>query len=183
MMMIRPLVTGLLAISLCACAGDPNKQANDAHDGELASQRKATESNAEQRSESRVNAAEVMREKTDATATGSAATQDRVSADAKLSEARAIFRAKATERLEKVDARITELKALIANARARATTASRDALKVVDTQRSIVTRELDQLPRTENDEWNTAKTSLETQLDTLEGLVKKVGTEVERFKK
>ena len=182
-MMNRLFVTGLLATALFACAADPNKQANDAHDAELASQRKATETGAEQRSESRVNAAEVVRENTVATAGGTEASQESAAAGAKMKESRDVFRAKATARLEKLDARTAELKANIERARGQATTASRDALKTIETQRSMATRDLDQLPRVANEEWSRAKSSLDTQLDTLEGLVKKVATEAERFKK
>jgi len=177
------LGAGLLAMGLFACAGDPNKQANDAHDSELKSERKQTQSTADERRETRVTAAEAERSATEANASGSAAAQDRVSADAKLTEARDVFRAKATGRLEKVDARTSELRQLVDRAGAKASTASRDALKTVDTQRSLVTRELDQLPKRANDEWDHAKTSLETQLDDLEGLVKKAANEVSKFKK
>ena len=177
------LVAGFFSFSLFACAGDPNKQAEDAHDAELKSERKQLQNNADDRSDTRVKAAEVQRENTEATASGSSATKDRASADAKLTEARDVYRAKATERLEKVDARTVELKALVDKAGGKAPTASRDSLKTVDTQRSMVTRELDQLPRVTNDTWQQAKTSLDTQLDSLEGLVKKAAVEVEKIKK
>ena len=173
----------LVSTTLLACAGDPNKKADDAHDAELKSERKEQQASADERGDTRIKAAEVQRENTEATATGSSANKDRTSADAKLTEARDIYRAKATERLEKVDARTSELKALVDKAGGKATTSSRDALKTVDTQRSIVTRELEQLPRVANDSWQQAKTSLDGQLDNLEGLAKKAANEVDKFKK
>jgi len=168
---------------LGACASDPNKQANDAHDAELASQRKATQERADDRSDTRVRAAEVQRDDTAASASGPSATRDRTAADANLTEARAVYRAKATERLEKIDARIAELKALVAKAGAKATTASHDALRTVDSQRPMVTGQLDKLPHVANDDWKSAKESLDAQLDTLEGLTKKAGDQVDKFKK
>lgn len=177
------LGAGLFTLGLFACAGDPNKQANDAHDGELKSERKQLEKTADDRSGTRVTAAEGQRNESEANASGTPAAKERVDADAKLTEAREIYRAKATGRLEKLDARTSELKQLVDRAGGKASTASRDALKTVETQRSLVTRELDLLPKQANDDWDHAKTSLETQLDILEGLVKKVASEVGKFKK
>jgi hypothetical protein len=179
----RLFAAGLFSISVFACASDPSKQANDAHDAELKSDRKQLQSEADQRSDVRVNAAEAQRDNTEATATGTKAGKASTVADANLTEARAVYRAKATERLEKADARTTELKALVDKAGGKATTASRDALKTVETQRGMVTRELDQIPTVGNDAFNHAKTSLDTQLDSLEGLVKKAADEVGKFKK
>ena len=177
------LGAGLFTLGLFACAGDPNKQANDAHDGELKSERKQLENTADNRSGTRVTAAEGERNASEANASGSPATKDRIDADAKLTEARDIYRAKATGRLEKLDARTSELKQLVDRAAGKASTASRDALKTVETQRGLVTRELDLLPKQANDDWDRAKTSLDTQLDNLEGLVKKAANEVSKFKK
>jgi hypothetical protein len=142
---------GLFSLSAFACASDPNKQASDAHDAELKSERKQEQANADQRGDLRVNAAEAERGNTTATATGTPAAKKETAADAKLAEARAIHRAKATERLEKTDARVNELKALVTKAGPKATTASRDALTTVDAQHGMVTRELDQLPNVPND--------------------------------
>lgn len=176
------LGAALFTLGLFACA-DPNKQANDAHDSELKSERKQMENTADDRKGARVTAAEGQRNDSEANATGSPAKKDRIDADAKLTEARDVYRAKATARLEKLDARTSELKQLVDRAGGKASTASRDALKTVETQRGLVTRELDLLPKQANDDWDHAKTSLDTQLDNLEGLVKKAGSEVDKFKK
>jgi hypothetical protein len=195
MMTKRPLLlAGLLSISLCslvACAGDPSKQADDAHDAELKAQRKDNQNTADDRGEARVDAAEMQRKNTDAVATGNSsatATANNAStnatlADAKLTEARDIARAKATERLEKLDAKTSELRQRVDKAGGKAPTSSRDALRTVDTQRSLVTAALDQFPRVSNDDFKQAKTSLDTQLDILDGLVKKADTEVGKIKK
>lgn len=180
----RPLLAaGFLSVFVFACASDPNKQADDAHNAELKSERKQEQQNADNRSESRVNAAEVQRDNTEAKATGTSATKDRINADAKLTEARAIYRAKATERLEKADAKTAELKALVDKAGAKATTASRDSLKTVETHRTTVTGDLAQLPQVPNENWEGAKTSLDGKLDSLEALVKKAASDVDKFKK
>jgi len=179
----RLLLAGILPLSLLmACAADPAKDANDAHNAELKAERKTVQNTADDRSEQRVAAAEVVRENTVATAGGTEASKDSAGADAKLTEAQTVYRAKATERLEKVDAKTSELKQLIDKAGAKATTSSRDSLKTVDTQRTMVTKELEQLPRVANDNWKQATKSLDAQLDTLEGLVKKTANEVGKFK-
>jgi hypothetical protein len=184
MMTTRLLLgAGLFTMGLLACAGDPNKQANDAHDAELKSERKQVQNTADDRSDARITNAEAQRSATEANAGGTSASQNSVAADAKMTEARDVYRAKATGRLEKLDARTSELRQLVDRAGGKATTASRDALKTVDTQRSLVTRELDLLPKLANDDWDKGKTSLDTQLDNLEGLIKKAANEVGKFKK
>lgn len=174
---------GLFSMALFACAGDANKQADDAHDAELKAQRKQIQGTAEERGDQRVAAAEHQRDTTEATAGGSSASQNRAGADAKMIESRDIARAKFTERLEKADAKTSELKSRVDKAGGKAPTAARDALNTVATQRSLVTRELDLLPKVSNDDFAKAKTSLETQLDNLEGLVKRAADEVDKIKK
>jgi hypothetical protein len=177
------VLAGLISVSALACASDPNKQASDAHDAELSSQRKQTQDNAEVRSDTRIQAAEIQRKNTEGSAQGTPATQDRTSADAKLTEARAVYRSKATERFEKLNARTEELKLLANKAGSKAPTSSRDALATVETQRAMVAHDLEQLPQIVNDDWSKATTHLDAQLDTLESLVKKAGTEVGKSKK
>ena len=63
------LGAGLFTLGLFACAGDPNKQANDAHDGELKSERKQIENTADDRSATRVTAGEGQRNESEANAT------------------------------------------------------------------------------------------------------------------
>lgn len=170
-------------MAMFACAGDPAKQANDAHDAELKAERKQTQNTSDDRSESRVNAAEAQRDQTDANASGTSAKKDRVEADSKMTEARTVYRAKSTERLEKADAKTAELKALVEKAGGKAPTAARDSLRTVETQRSLVTQEIDRLTKVSNEDFKAAQTSLDTQLDNLEGLVKKSSDEVGKIKK
>ena len=182
----RLVLVGILPLCfslVSGCASDPNKEANDAHTAELKSERKQVQATADQRADQRVANAEVIRENTAATATGTTASKDSTEADAKLTEARTVYRAKATERLEKADAKTSELKQLVDRAGAKATTSSRDSLQTVNTQRAMVTKQIDQLPRVENDNWQNAKARLDAELDTLEGLVKKASDEVGKFKK
>ena len=177
------VLAALLSTALFACAGDPNQKAEDAHDAQLKTERKQQENAADNRSDARVNAAEVQKDTTTANASGTPAMKKTTAADAKMTEARSVARAKATERLEKVDARVVELKALLDKAGPKATTSARDSLQTVMTQRSMVTNELDRLPSVADDQFEGAKTNLSTQLDALEGLVKKAGTELDKSKK
>ncbi len=177
------LLSALLSTAIFACGSDPNKQAEDAHDSQLKSERKQQENAADNRSDARVNAAEVQKDQTTANASGTPAMKKTTAADAKMTEARQVARAKATERLEKVDARIGELKALVDKAGAKAPTSARDSLQTVMTQRSMVTNELDKLPNVSDDQFGNATKNLDLQLDTLDGLVKKAGTETDKIKK
>ena len=185
MMIKRPILVGFLSLSICsvvACAGDPAKQADSAHDAELKSERKETQGEADDRGDTRVKAAEAQRDNTDANAGGGTA-GSATKADAKMTEARDVARAKSTERLEKLDAKTSELKQLVDKAGGKAPTAARDSLKTVETQRGIVTTALDQFPKVSNDDFKQAKSNLDAQLDVLEGLVKKATTEVGKIKK
>jgi hypothetical protein len=177
------LLSALLSTALFACASNPNKDAEDAHDAQLKSERKQQENAADNRSDARVTAAEVKQENTAASATGTPAMQKSTAADAKMTEARSVARAKATERLEKADARSKELKALVDKAGPKAPTSARDSLQTVATQRSMVANELGRLPTVTDDQFDNAKNNLSLQLDTLENLVKKAGDEVDKIKK
>ncbi len=177
------LLSVLLSTAVFACASDPNKAANDAHDEQLKSERNQAQSNADHRSDVKVNAAEVRQENTTDNATGTPAMKNTTEANAKMTEARTVARAKATERLEKVDARIVELKALVDKAGPKAPTSARDSLKTVATQRGLVTNELGRLPTVTDDQFRNATDNLDKQLDTLEGLVKNAGTEVDKIKR
>ncbi len=180
-MITRALLAAAFATAVFACASDPAKKADDAHDAQLKTERKQEENSAENRSDARVNAAEVQR---DNAAPRTAGTKDSATAaDAKLQAARDVYRAKATERLEKVDARTVELKQLVTKAGAKASTASRDSLATVDTQRSMVATDLAQFPSVANDDFEKAKSSIDQKLDALEGLVKKAAKDVDAFKK
>lgn len=181
---LRPLLsTVLFSTLLLACAGDPVRKADDAHDAEMAANRRSSQAGADNRGDAREKAAEMDRQNSQVNATGPEATRDRTTADAKLTEARAVYRSKATEKFDKIDARTNELKAIVARAGAKAPTSSRDALATVDTQRGIVAGEIAALPRVANDDWDRAKNQLDNQLDTLDGLVKRAATEVDKQKK
>ena len=76
-----------------------------------------------------------------------------------------------------------ELKALVDKAGPKAPTSARDSLKTVATQRGLVTNELGRLPTVTDDQFRNATDNLDKQLDTLEGLVKNAGTEVDKIKR
>lgn len=177
------LLSVLLSTAVFACASDPNKAANDAHDEQLKTERNQAQNAADKRSDVKVNAAEMQQERTADNAAGTPAMKKTTAADSKMTEARTVARAKATERLEKVDARIVELKSLVAKAGPKAPTSASDSLRTVATQRGMVTNELDRLPTISDDQFRNATDNLDKQLDTLEGLVKNAGTEVDKIKK
>lgn len=181
------LITCLVVtLASVGCASDPNKNASDAHDAELKAQREQNQTAAGNAGDRREDAAEQRRENVENTAAssgGGSATKERVGAEAKLNEAREVYRSKATERLAKLDAKTAELKTLIDRAGSKATTKSRDSLRTVDTQRAAVTRDIDQLRSVPDDNLAAARTNVETQLDTLDGLVKKTAKDVEEFKR
>ena len=177
------LAAALLSqLALVACASDPKKNADDARNAELQDQRKTEEKSAERRADQKESAAEGQRMATENAATGSSATQDRVEADAKLKQARDVYRANATERLEKADAKTREIKAKLNRAGNKAPTATRDSLKTLEAQRALVQTEMDKLPSTTNDNWEAAKSRIDAQLVTLETFVSNTATAVDKVK-
>ncbi len=165
-----------------ACAADPAKDVNDAHNAELKSDRKAQQSVADDKSDRRQDSAEAQKDSTTANAQGGDASKNLVAAESKMKEAREVARAKATERLEKADARTSELRTIVTKSGGKATTASRDALAAVDSQRKAAKMSIDQLAQVSDDGFETAKSNSNSQLDTLEGYVKNAGKEVDKFK-
>ncbi len=184
MMKRTSLLLGLFSVTslLVACASDPAKEANDAHNAELKSDRKAQQAAADDKSDRRQDSAEAQKDSTSANAQGGDASRKTVAADAKMKEAREVARAKATERLEKADARTSELRTIVTKAGGKATTASHDALTTVDTQRKAAKMSIDQLAQVPDDGFESAKSNTNSQLDTLEGYVKNAGKEVDKFK-
>ena len=58
-----------------------------------------------------------------------------------------------------------------------------DELNTQCLQRGLVTTELGRLPTVTDDQFRNATDNLDKQLDTLEGLVKNAGTEVDKIKR
>ena len=81
-----------------------------------------------------------------------------------------------------MDAKTRELKGKVANAGAKATTASRDSLTTVDTQRGIVQHDMDAMQNVGNDSFESAKSHLNADIDALEGLIDKANKEVSNMK-
>ena len=170
------------AALISGCASDPNKEANDAHNAELKSERKGRENAAEQRGDRREDFAEQERKAQVQQGVGSEATRDRQEADAKMIEARSKAKSKAMERLDKSDAKAAELKSIVTRSGAKATTAAHDSLNLVDQQRQQAKISIDQLANSRDDAFEQMKSNTDTQLDTLEGYVKKAEDEVKKFK-
>jgi hypothetical protein len=171
------------AALISGCASDPNKDANDAHNAELKSDRKGRQNAAEQRGDQREDLAEQQRKAQSAQyAVGNEANRDRQGADAKMIEAREKAKSKATERLDKADAKATELKSIVTRSGHKATTAAHDSLRLVDQQRQQAKMSIDQLSSSRDDSFEQMKSNTDTQLDTLEGYVKRAENEVEKFK-
>ena len=65
---------------------------------------------------------------------------------------------------------------------AKAPTSARDSITTVDTQRTLVQRDLDAFPSVANDAFEGAKSHLDSDLDTLEQLIDKSDKEVSKMK-
>lgn len=177
------LAATLSIASVVACSSDPNKNANDAHDAQLAAQRDQQEHAADAYKKQQIADAKNERQTTDATVAHSdRATKNGTEADAKMVEARQVASAKFVDRLQKADAKTEELRALINHAGGKATTQSRDALAAVDQQRTQAKQACDWVANSTDDQFATAKQTANTQLDTLEGYVKQLDKEVSAFK-
>ena len=178
--------TSFLAFALvgliAACSSDPNKKADDAHDAEIKANSKAEQDRAEDRKDANVKAAEKAQDGTAAPTGASSATQNRVEADSKVVEARRVYKAKATERLEKADARSNEMKGLLDRAGGKASLQARESVATVDRQRGAVRRDIDGLDQVPADAWKDATTHCDADLDTLDGYVKQAGKEVDKAK-
>lgn len=182
-MMKRAILLGCISIAAIACASDPNKKVNEAQDEQLKTERRSEQAAAEDRKDVAADQAEQQRKSTVAGGTpGTEADQKRLKADAKMTEARQVALAKANERLQKCDAKTNELRAQVNKAGGKATTASRDSLQAVETQRNAAKTSIDQLANTDDASFKQAKDYADNQLDTLEAYVKKAGKEVDDFK-
>ena len=119
-----------------------------------------TEDRAEQRYEDRKEQAENL----------PPASQDRADAEAKMAQARQIYRSKAMERLQKADARIAEARAKAANARS----VPLEVKTQIDTaaaQREVTARELNQIQSASPQDWEAVTKRVDKELDELESLV------------
>jgi hypothetical protein len=179
---IRPLFASLFVATLSACAAEPHKQAEDARYAEMEEQRKHQEAAAQAKSDAKLTAAEERHENTTAPAGASDATKTRVEADALVQEERSAFKAKATARMEKAIARLGELKSIVGRAGGKATTASRESVASVDTQRETTRRGIAGLDAVASGDLKAAQSRVETDLDTLDSYVKLAGKEVDKFK-
>lgn len=181
--MKRAILLGALSIAAVACHSDPNTQVNSAQQAQLESQRKHEEQASTDRKDYLVDDAENQRKGIVAQGVpGDHADQKRLKADAKMTEARRVAVAKADDRLQRADARTNELKALVNQAGGKATTQSRDALQAVDNQRVAAQMSINQMTSTDDAGFKQAKDYSESQLDTLEGYVKRAEKEVDAFK-
>ncbi len=179
---IRSLLGSLLVSAVCACASDPNKNAQDAYHAELTENRKQEQAAADEHSEAKLKAADVRQANATPPEGATDATKWRVEADAKVVHERAVVKAKATERLEKANARLNELKNIVSRAGPKATTMSRESIATVDTQKAATKRDIDNLDQVRPDDWKRAEGNLDTQLDTLESYVQQAVKEVDKFK-
>jgi len=175
-----------LALFAAGCASDPNKNVDDARDAQLRAATAQSEGRAEDKSNNKV--AEATREK-NATQTHAEqsnahdANKDVAVADAKMKLARDEYRAKATERLEKLDAKRSELAVRLDRAGPKASTKSRDALQLTGTQRATVAQGLLALPQVPRENWSGATSKLDTDLDQLETLITAAAKEVDKAPK
>jgi hypothetical protein len=173
----------LVAAALAGCASDPNKDVKEARTDEIEARRDAREDAAG--AERRQAEAKAERDQGAAAADadrryGDSAKGDRVEAESKMTEARKKYRAKAVERVQKLDARAAELRAKLEQAGTKATTEARDRVAAIRNQRELVGRETDQLGRINDDAWEGAVKSLNTRIDELEEVTKRAASEVDR---
>lgn len=180
--MKRAIVFGVISIAAIACASDPNKKVNEAQDDQLKSERKSEQAAAEYRKDYTTDLAKDQRKQTvDNGVPGDHADQKRLKADAKMTEARQVALAKANARLEKCDAKVNELRAKVNRAGGKATTASRDQLQSVETQRLATKMSIDTMAQSDDESFKSTKDNVENQLDVLEAYVKRADKEVDNF--
>lgn len=170
--------------ALTGCASDPNKNVKEARTDEIEAQRAAKENEAEaQRARSEGRAERDHDARTDGAERryGDSATGARVEAESKMTEERKKYRAQVTERVQKLDARTAELKAKLGQAGPKASTEARDRVDAIRSQRELVGRESTNLGSVADDNWDSAKKSMNTRLDELEDVIKRAADKVEKL--
>lgn len=171
-MMTRPvMVTFLLSAFVVGCPEQPNEEVRSARDEEAEAAREQREKGAEKTQERTEDRAQDRYEDRKEQAENlPPASQDRAEAEAKMAQARQIYRSKAVERLQKADARIAEARAKVANARS----VPLDVRTQIDTaaaQREATARELNQIQGVSGQDWDATTRRIDKQLDELESLV------------
>jgi outer membrane murein-binding lipoprotein Lpp len=172
----------LFATAVAGCASDPNKNVQDARTQELAAQRESREDTAEadrKQAESRAGREQDAGEARAERRYGDSATGERVVAETKMTEERKKYRAQVDERVKKLDARTAELRAKLGQAGPKASTEARDRVEAIKSQRELVGRETSGLGTVKDDEWASAKKSMDTRVDELEAIVKRAAEKVE----
>jgi hypothetical protein len=174
------IASALVLTGLVSCSNGSNQDVRDARAAELEAVREQRQQEAEQRREQMVESADAREDAVEELAEGlPPETEERLDAEADFMEDREVFRADARERLEKIDARITELQALVDQAGYRATLEAKRSLDEAKTQRDLVQQQIDRLPTVTSDQWMSATTMVEERLDELAALVEEASDEVE----
>lgn len=172
----------LFATAAAGCASDPNKNVQEARTEELTAQREAREDSAEadrKQAESRAGRQQDAGEARADRRYGDSATGERVVAETKMTEERQKYRAQVDERVKKLDARTAELRAKLGQAGPKASTEARDRVDAIKSQRELVGRETNGLSAVKDDDWSSAKKSMDTRVDELEAIVKRAADKVE----
>lgn len=174
------IASAVVLTGLVSCSNRSSQDVRDARAAELEAVREQREQQAELRREQAEESADVREDAVEELAEGlPPETEERLNAEADFMEDREAFRAESRARLEKLDARIIELQALVDQAGYRATLEAKRSLDEAKTQRDLAQQQIDRLSAITSDQWTSATTMVEERLDELAALVEEASDEVE----
>ena len=172
--------TLLFAMPLAAaCAGDRNKQVQEASLNQAEASRSEREAQIDQMKKEQVEAIENTKPRTE---NMPEATQQRAKAESQMMQERQKFQVNAQARLQKAQARLDEARQKIQIAGGRAPVSLTDQVNSADRMTSTVSTEINRLPQVSGDAWDVEKKSLETRLDEIDKTVDDVKSKADSLK-
>jgi len=174
------LVAPLGLASLGGCAGDKNKQLEEAARQEAEASRAQREAQIDQTKTQQLEGIERNKPSTENLPEGK---QQLAKAQSAMVEERQKFQADAKARLQKVEARLDEARRKLQIAGGRAATSVHDKLDQASHLAAGLSGDIDHVAQVSNDAWATEKKRIEKLLDDIEGSADDVKAKADDVKK
>jgi hypothetical protein len=189
------LVAPLAIAPLGGCAGDKNKQLNEATTQEAEAMRQAREEQIDQakkQQEKQIEEAKKVEEqqiesaakaRSDVLPQSTQGTEEKAKAQADLVADRQKFQTEAEARLQKAEARLDESRKKLQVARGHAPTAVHDRLEATSRLANSLESDISHLSQVSNDAWDQEKKRIEARLDEIENAADDVKSKADDFAK
>jgi hypothetical protein len=158
-------LTILLGASLAACAGDRNKQVQEATLNEAEASRAQREAQIDEAKKQEVENIEANRPRTDMLPE---ATQQRAKAESAMIEDRQKFQVEAQARLQKAQARLDETRQKVQILGGRAPSSLNERLNTTSRMTSALSTDINRLAQVSPAGWEAEKKRVEARLDDIE---------------